>query len=184
MYSYQDPLIFPSTINGYPVTDIGEGAFFLWSGTSVTIPDSVVNIQEGAFSNCRSLTNVIIGNGVINIGDYAFEDCYALTSVTIGNSVANIQEGAFSNCRDITRLVIPDMVINIGEYAFYACNSLTNVMIPKNVTSIGSEAFLCANLANITVASDNLEYSSADGVLFNRLYGLLCFGLFWGKKAA
>ena len=49
--------------------------------TSVTIPNSVTSIGDGAFSYCRRLTSVIIGNSVTSIGDNAFKQCSKLTSV-------------------------------------------------------------------------------------------------------
>jgi hypothetical protein len=43
----------PSTINSLPVRDIGMVAFYFKPVTSVTIPDSVTDIGEGAFSFSR-----------------------------------------------------------------------------------------------------------------------------------
>ena len=72
----------PDTINGYPVTSIGDSAFYYRSTvTSVTIPNSVTSIGNGAFSSCTSLTSVTIGNSVTSIGDYAFYNCTSLTRV-------------------------------------------------------------------------------------------------------
>ena len=51
------------------------------SGTSYTIPDSVISIGDSVFSGCSSLTRVTIPNSVTNIGDSAFAGCSALTSV-------------------------------------------------------------------------------------------------------
>src|SRR6266436_5113182 len=52
----------PDTINGLPVTSIGDAAFFFNDTvTSVTIPNSVINIGVSAFYDCYSLTSVTIG---------------------------------------------------------------------------------------------------------------------------
>ena len=52
-------LIIPASIEGYPVTAIGDGAF---SGCdkliSITIPDSVTGIGDGAFEGCTGLTDI------------------------------------------------------------------------------------------------------------------------------
>ena len=63
-----------------------------------------------------------------------------------GYEVKKISDGAFQNCTGITSIVIPDSVISIGVSTFSGCTSL----------------------AEITVSPDNKNYSSVDGVLFNK----------------
>src|SRR5215472_12973504 len=46
-------VIIPSTINGLPVTSIGESAFYYKpSLTNVTIPSSVLTLEASAFESC------------------------------------------------------------------------------------------------------------------------------------
>src|ERR1035438_7421287 len=72
----------PSTINGLPVTSIGDDAFwFCYSLTSVAIGNSVTNIGDSAFCSCSLLTSVTIPSSVTSIGGYAFSDCTSLTGV-------------------------------------------------------------------------------------------------------
>ena len=66
-------VVFPSEINGLPVTSIGYHAFYMcFKQTSVKIPDSVSSIGDGAFSRCYGLTGITIGNSVSSIGYDAF----------------------------------------------------------------------------------------------------------------
>ena len=66
----------------YPVTSIGDEAFYECSGlTSVTIGNSVTEIGDRAFSGCTGLTSVTIPNSVTSIGNYAFDGCSGLTRI-------------------------------------------------------------------------------------------------------
>ena len=129
----------PSTLGNYPVTTIGQAAFYYCSGlTSVTIPHSVTGIGRSAFLYCRGLTSLTIPDSVTSIGDYAFFTCSGLTSIMIENGVTNI-----------------------GHYAFYGCSELSSVMIPGSVESIGDRAFEgCTGLTSISVAEGNSSYDS------------------------
>ena len=139
------------------VTSIGDGAFAGCSLlTSITIPDSVTSIGWGAFRSCRSLTNITIPDSVTSIGESAFTWCSSLTSVTIPNSVTSIRKETFHGCTSLTSVTIPDSVTSIGYEAFYKCTSLTSVTIPKSVTNIESWAFAgCSSLASVWCKATN-----------------------------
>lgn len=51
-------LVIPSEYRGIPIKMVGRGAFKGTNLEKVTIPSSVINIQEGAFSDCLSLNSV------------------------------------------------------------------------------------------------------------------------------
>ena len=52
---------------------------------------------------------------------------------------------------------------------FLGCTSLASITIPNSVTYIDEEVFYgCTSLAEINVGSDNANYSSENGVLFNK----------------
>ena len=112
---------------------------------------------------CSTAANgaISIPNSVTNIGDEAFSNCRDLTSIEIPNSVTSIGEAAFSTCTGLTSINIPNSVINLGSGAFMSCTGLTSVTIPKSVTSIGTVLFqFCTGLTTIIVESENTMYDS------------------------
>ena len=107
-------VIIPETINGLPVTAIGDVAFSDCGNLlAVTIGNNVTSIGAGSFADCARLASVTIGNNVTTIGDYAFRGCTALTSLTLGDHLSDIGNDAFSGC-GLTNLTIPDSVTNVG----------------------------------------------------------------------
>ena len=170
MSTFSDCTSLTSIMIPNSVTSIAYSAFYnCTSLTSITIPDSVTSIGDSAFYGCSSLTSITIPNGVMEIGWCAFADCSSLTSITIPNSVTEIGSSAFSGCSSITSITIPNSVTEIGEYAFNGCKSLTSITIPNSVTSIGDSAFGgCSSLTEIKVASENSNYVSVNGVLYNK----------------
>ena len=69
----------------------------------------------------------------------------------------------------IKTITISSGVTSIGDFAFNGCTNLTNVTIPDSVTSIGDRAFeRCTRLKSINVDTNNKNYLSIDGILFNK----------------
>ena len=192
-YGSAETVVIPDTIDGKSVTSIGAWVFSGFTSlTSITIPDSVTSIGEYAFGGCTSLTSITIPDSVTSIGDSAFGGCTSLTSITIPDSVTSIGDSAFGDCTSLTSITIPDSVTYIGDSTFYGCTSLTSITIPDSVTSIGDSAFWnctslksikipdgvtsisysafngCTSLTTIDVEIGNNNYTSVNGVLFNK----------------
>ena len=131
--SISGELVIPDSIEGYPVTAIGGYAFHGCSGlTSVTIPDSVTIMYEGAFGGCTGIADVHISD----LGQWC--------KIMFYSRDANPLHGGadiYINGDKITKLVIPEGVTKINGYAFIGCTSLVDVTIPSSVTNIGKIAF-------------------------------------------
>ena len=123
------------------VTEIGSWAFSGREITSITLPNTVTNIEMFAFENCHRLTTVEIPNGVASIGLYAFHGCDGLTSVTIPNGVTGIGAWAFSGCHGLTSVALPESVTFIGNDAYHGCSNLSSISIPSNIVHIMQNAF-------------------------------------------
>ncbi len=91
-------LAIPAEYEGYPVTSIGEGAFYYAvSLTSVTIPDSVTSIGAYAFTGCNRLTSITLGSGLTSIGNEAFYYCIKLVEVINLSAHLTVSPGSPSN---------------------------------------------------------------------------------------
>lgn len=159
-------VVIPSKINGVTVKTIGHAAFERSAVTSVTIPDSVTAILDGAFANCFQLTNISIPNSVTSIGLSAFDGCTKLESITLPSSLRNISMFLFHNCSQLTTIQIPDSVLSIQDYAFGNCTSLETIHIPVSVTSIGVYAFNgCPSSMTVTYSGSKTQWDSMTGNL-------------------
>ena len=160
------------------VTSIGKSAFEgCRSLTEIVIPDSVTSIGGSAFSGCTSLAEITISDSVTSIGSSAFEGCTSLAEIDIPDSVTRVGGFAFSGCTSLSKVKLSNNLTIIEVRTFSGCISLTEIVIPDSVTKITEEwydyyyagAFSgCTSLAEITVSPDNKNYSSVDGVLFNK----------------
>lgn len=187
-------VVIPAEIDGLPVTDIRQYAFYDCDGmTGITLPDSIVSIGDSAFGRCRGLTEITIPEGVTSIGSLAFSDTKWLEDrreeaplVIVNNIVVDgegcegdivIPEGitdiagyAFLYCGKIASVTLPGSVTDIGEHAFSYCSALTEITIPENVTSIGEYAFLgCRGLTSLNLPA---SLTSIENGVFEECYAL------------
>jgi hypothetical protein len=161
------------------VTTISNNMFELCTSlVSVTLPSSATSIGASAFLNCRALTSLAIPAGVFSLGTDAFGLCLALTSITVDplNNTFSSLDGVLFNKAQSTLIVyprglagpyvVPGTVTAISSAAFRFAQSVTSIEIPASATSIGTEAFAgCAALTSFSVASDNPNWNTLDGVL-------------------
>lgn len=94
-----------------------------------------------------------------------------MLTYTVSNNKATITACDTSVSGDV---IIPSIlggysVKTIDSDSFFGCSRITDITIPDSVTSISEKAFYyCSNLKNIIVDSNNANYCSVDGVLFDK----------------
>jgi|GEM_PF-982389 len=120
----------------------------------------------------------IYGNTTYNantVPESAFENSdqkgkTTLVSIQLPVTATAIGYDAFYGCSNLSSVDIPELITTIGRSAFYDCGSLITVTIPSSVSNIGGLVFYgCNQLTTIAVDSGNPDYSSSDGVLFNKI---------------
>ena len=152
----------------YPANSTPQWAF---SGKksliSVILPNSITAIAWNTFNGCSGLSNIDIPSSVKTIGQSAFSQCIGLTSIAVPWSVTSIGFMAFSSCTNLSSFIIPQSVTLIDAYAFVSCIGLTSINIPATVTNIQYEAF--SGCGNVNVDGENPNYSSDNGILFNKM---------------
>ncbi len=182
------------------VTSIDREAFSGCNSIeSLTVPPTVEEIGDNAFLGVPSVTYYGSATGnwgatttITNAGYFEFEDPERTIligyngpggDVYIPNTVKAIGECAFEYCNTITSVHIPNSVTNIGRRSFADCENLSFVAIPNSVANIDNSAFLgCNSLEYLNVESDNPNFSSDGGVLFNKdKTTIICYPK--GKKA-
>lgn len=120
------------------VVQLCNGAFRNCSGlTSISLPSTLLSIDDEAFKECTSLVNITIPNSVQYIGRRVFSNCTSLTSVTLSTGITELSNGLFENCTSLTSLTIPSSVKIIRGGAFSGCSSLTGLTIPSSVKMLG-----------------------------------------------
>ena len=171
-YAFRDCTGLTSITIPKGVKEIRDDAFFGCTGLkSVTIPSSVTKIGYDAFFGCTGLKSVTIPGSVTKIEYNIFRECTGLTSITISNGVKEIYACAFYGCTGLKSVTVPNSVTKIGDGAFYGCTGLKSVTIPSSVTEIETYCYGfygCTSLKSITVDKNNKNYTSVDGVLFNK----------------
>lgn len=139
-------LTVPSMINGLPVTAIADRAFAGCNASSITLPDSIREIGEGAFSSCTELT-----------------------ALTLPAGVSVLKQNTFNGCLHLTDITLPEGLQTIEANAFRSCPSLTSVTLPASVRAVSPQAFSsCKQLQALAVDAASTAYTAVDGVLFSK----------------
>ena len=170
-YSNGPNLIIPETLDGHPVTGLGdmtfsfqilssfpipglEGPGVCESLQSVTLPDSLLFLEGNPFRSCENLSAFVVSpdHPVFAVLDGALIDkttqtllCYPPgkeeTIFSVPEGVEKIGEEAFFCCDKLTDVILPDSVAIIGRMAFANCKGLTGLAIPDSVVTIEADAF-------------------------------------------
>ena len=145
-------LIVPSSLDGYPVAGIGDGAFAKCAAlTEVELPSTIKHIGKRPFSESAIIT-LALPDSLRVLDGNPLSGCDTILSVTISpdNSYFAIVDGILYD-KDIRLLIgcparketasIASTVTSIGDEAFYGCFRLREISLPIALSEIGDQAF-------------------------------------------
>ena len=160
-------IVFPDTIDGYPVVGIGKIDFrsrfkskkitvktgsntLFISGSSfdycygikkVVLNEGLTVIFRSAFGFAESLTEINFPSTLEEIGNSAFYDCKKLKTFDLSKTkLRKISAGCFSECADAEKVMLPETVCRIEKEAFFRDKSLADINIPRALTEIDTTA--------------------------------------------
>ena len=120
----------------------------------VTLPDTFATVERYLFYE-SGIEAIDIPNSVTEVQEGAFYLCRSLESVVFTNSESAISNETFYGCTQLRNVVIPEGINIIGPDAFSGCTSLTTIIIPRSVNTIYKRAFnYDSNLESITFLGD------------------------------
>lgn len=149
----------PKYFSGYPVSAIGMEAFMdNQIIQELYIPNTIVDIESGAFSGISNLKTVTFeeGSHLTSIEPYAFANTNNLKNIVIPNSVTNIGENAFKDSGlETVTFEKESQLTEIGPFSFCFTGSLISIEIPKSVINIQAYAFNYSGIEIITFEKES-----------------------------
>ena len=137
------------TLVGY--TRIDDYVFRDSNVASIILPDALMGIGGFAFANTK-LTTISIPDSVSQIDANAFQESPNLKYITIPSSITHIGGYVFYGCTSLHTVYFDTYsVLEVIETSAFKNSALVSVIIPPTVTGIATDAFdNCALLESVT----------------------------------
>ena len=153
-------LTVPETLNGIPVTAIGDKAFSqCYYLTDVTLPEGITHIGDFAFEDCTGLETLLIPASVTSMGCNPFLGTTTRLRLAPENTSFRL-EGAYLLDKNTLRLIcyqgsgeadgqltLPAGTLEIGDYAFSRSDAVQVVCCPpgcrKSASVLSSGVSAC-----------------------------------------
>lgn len=173
-YIGADPsIVIPEKIEGKPVTVIGTGAFGQNPTVeSVSMPDSVTQIEVCAFSECTALTTVRLSNRLESIDEYAFFSCKTLSDIALPDSLTYLGPSAFSLCESLKHITLPPHCFDTLDpsevgycYGSFSDSGLESVELKDGLSVIPAYTFAHTNLKEVVIPGSvkKIDYNAFAG---------------------
>ena len=165
----------------HSLAELDESAF---SGmrklTKVDIPDAVKTLEYECFYGCKKLREVKLPKRLSNIRWTCFEDCPRLVKVTLPKSNRNFTtyQGTLLSRKD---LKISDTVNSIKTNAFIN-SQVAAVHLGKNIVNLEGRCLEGKKLKDVTVDTGNSVFARDGQCIYRKSDGALAVGIARKKK--
>lgn len=146
---------FPTTVDDITVSSI-RSSVALRSPVRITIPDSIVSIDDDLFRSC------------LNLQEFVVSPTHPVFEVVDGVLLNKVEKKLvhYPAARAVDRYDIPQDTLSIARFAFVGA-AVRSITIPDSVITIGPGAFLMCQ-AQLDVSAEHPVLEVVDGVLFDK----------------
>lgn len=106
---------------------------------TIKVPDSIISIGKGAFSDCDLLKKLVLPDSVTSIGKGAFSDCDSLKKLVLPASLKSWKKGIAQNCSSLSKVVNRSKVSfhldDCRGWRIWKVNSKKTRVLPKKKTA-------------------------------------------------
>lgn len=145
---------------------------------TVKLPESITEVGEDIFGDCKTLRGVKLPEGVSRINKEAFYGCSILETINFPAKLTSVGDNAFSLCSKMELDNLPNSLLHVGQSAFcyvplkalkldrkveigagaFSNTPITEIEMATPCDSILGETFSnCPNLTKITIG-EGLKY--------------------------
>lgn len=159
----------PGQIGDGTVDVIGSDAFKSTDITSLTLPDTLLQLRDCAISWCDHLESVSLPESLVAINPQNFWMCDALTDITIPAGVRFIGDSAFYHCNELRKVTFTGLCPVIGQDCFVSIPDDAVIYVPDDQLEAYQTALEAAGCTVSVQASgqnavivDNNGYTEGD----------------------
>lgn len=157
----EEVVIIPSQIDGLDVVSLADNLFVENDNLKeLHFPKSLKVIPRSICCNCKNLTTVTFPQDLEVIMEGAFDHCVSLKmELRFPKTLKRICSFSFRKCEKLFGdLIIPRSVIHIGIYAFNGCCNLDGYLI-YNELSLAKLPVVCDRLSSKARMTDGFHFN-------------------------
>lgn len=118
---------------------------------TVKLPESITEVGEDIFGDCKNLRGVKLPEGVSRINKEAFYGCSILETINFPAKLTSVGDNAFSLCSKMELDNLPSSLLHVGQSAF--CYVPLKALKLDRKVEIGAGAFSNTPITEIEMAT-------------------------------